>query len=83
MAGRSPLQRVLKRICLFVMIAIPGDVCFLFLLRQKPGPDGYVGIQILFLTVVVTYINASGTFLSHILMPEPPTRDRKLNQVST
>jgi hypothetical protein len=83
MAGRSPLQRVFKRTCLFALIVIPGDVCLFFLLRQRQVPGGYVGIQVLFLVVVITYINASGTFLSRILMPDPPTRDRKLDQVST
>jgi hypothetical protein len=81
--SRVPMRHLLKRLGLYVIIVIPGDVCFFFLLRQRPGPDGYVGIQVLFLVVVITYINSSALWLERLLMPDPPTRGLKSDQVST
>ena len=75
------VRHLLTRSGLYLVIAVPGLVCLVFLLRERPGPNGYAGIQVLPLVLMITYINALELYLSQLLTPVP--RDRKLNQVLT
>ena len=79
---KSSVKQLLRISCLFLIIVIPGDVCLFFLLRQRPGPGGYVGIQVLFLIVVITYVNSSALWLSRLLMPDPRDLRLKSDQIS-
>ena len=72
-----------RQLWLGVIIAVLADVCFFFLLRHPPGPNGYVGVQVLFLVLMSAYINSAGFWAAKLLFPiSADSRPKQPDQVS-
>jgi len=80
---RKTTRQLFKDLRLYAMIAVPADICFFLVLKERPGPNGYVGVQAVPFILMLAYINAAAGWLTTLLLRiSADSRQKQSDQVS-